>query len=46
LRLPSKTEIVVGPGFTRAFLPGYPANKDSPILQIDYEWVGSTIFVR
>ncbi|ETS84345.1 hypothetical protein PFICI_02370 [Pestalotiopsis fici W106-1] len=36
-RLPSKTDIIVGPGFSSAFLPGYPGNPESPILQTDYE---------
>ncbi|KAF9884517.1 hypothetical protein FE257_001705 [Aspergillus nanangensis] len=33
---PSTTDLIVGPGFTEAFLPGYPANKNSPILESDY----------
>ncbi|KAH8894529.1 Metallo-hydrolase/oxidoreductase [Thozetella sp. PMI_491] len=36
-KLPASTDIIVGPGFSKAFLPGYPANPDSPILQSDYE---------
>ncbi|KAH7154499.1 beta-lactamase-like protein [Fusarium sp. MPI-SDFR-AT-0072] len=28
---PGSTELVVGPGFKKAFLPGYPADPDSPI---------------
>lgn len=30
------TALVVGPGFTRAFVPGYPADPDSPVLEADY----------
>lgn len=29
--------MIVGPGFKEAFTPGYPANKDSPIRESDYE---------
>lgn len=32
----SHTALIVGPGFKEALLPGYPANKDSPILESDY----------
>ncbi|KAJ4393595.1 hypothetical protein N0V93_002808 [Gnomoniopsis smithogilvyi] len=31
------TALIVGPGFKEAFLPGYPANEDSFILESDYE---------
>lgn len=31
------TEIVVGPGFKDAFLPGYPAKPDSPVLEADFD---------
>jgi glyoxylase-like metal-dependent hydrolase (beta-lactamase superfamily II) len=34
---PSSTELVVGPGFKDAHLPGYPENKDATLLQTDYE---------
>ncbi|ROW07542.1 hypothetical protein VPNG_07058 [Cytospora leucostoma] len=30
------TALIVGPGFKEAFLPGYPTNKDSPVLETDY----------
>ncbi|ROW08520.1 hypothetical protein VMCG_03277 [Cytospora schulzeri] len=30
------TALIVGPGFKEAMLPGYPANKDSFILESDY----------
>lgn len=33
---PMSTELVVGPGFKEAFLPGYPSDPDSPILETDY----------
>lgn len=31
------TALIVGPGFKEAFLPGYPANEESFILESDYE---------
>lgn len=34
---PSSTQLVVGPGFKKALLPGYPANKESALLQHDFE---------
>ncbi|KAL4734914.1 beta-lactamase-like protein [Aspergillus similis] len=33
---PPSTDLIVGPGFKDAMLPGYPANPDSPILESDY----------
>ncbi|KAL5348878.1 hypothetical protein ACLOAV_006303 [Pseudogymnoascus australis] len=36
-RFPPSTELVVGPGFKKAFLPGAPANMASPILESDYK---------
>ncbi|KAL8734396.1 MAG: hypothetical protein Q9166_001594 [cf. Caloplaca sp. 2 TL-2023] len=33
---PHSTDLVVGPGFTEAFTPGYPASQDSPIRESDY----------
>jgi glyoxylase-like metal-dependent hydrolase (beta-lactamase superfamily II) len=33
---PSSTSLVVGPGFKKALLPGYPANLKSPLLETDY----------
>lgn len=30
------TTLIVGPGFKEAFVPGYPANQDSVILESDY----------
>jgi hypothetical protein len=34
---PASTQLVVGPGFIAAHLPGYPVNKESPLLQHDFE---------
>jgi len=34
---PSSTELVVGPGFKEAHLPGYPQNKNSSLLESDFE---------
>lgn len=33
----ASTALIVGPGFKKSFTPGYPANKDAPILEKDYE---------
>jgi glyoxylase-like metal-dependent hydrolase (beta-lactamase superfamily II) len=33
----SSTALIVGPGFKDAFTPGYPANKEAPIRESDYE---------
>lgn len=33
---PTSTELVVGPGFKKAFMPGYPSNPDAPIKESDY----------
>jgi len=33
---PTTTDLVVGPGFKKALLPGAPANPESPILESDY----------
>ncbi|KAM0450631.1 hypothetical protein ACHAPV_010415 [Trichoderma viride] len=30
---PASTELVVGPGFTKAYFPGYPTHPDSHILE-------------
>lgn len=32
-----QTALVVGPGFKKALLPGYPAQEDAVILQSDVE---------
>jgi hypothetical protein len=34
---PPSTELIIGPGFKAAHLPGYPENKESPLLQSDFE---------
>lgn len=34
---PHSTELVVGPGFKAAHLPGYPKNPDSTLLETDFE---------
>ncbi|KAL9577545.1 MAG: hypothetical protein Q9203_007419, partial [Teloschistes exilis] len=34
---PHSTDLVVGPGFKKAFVPGYPKDQDSPIRESDYE---------
>ena len=31
------TTLIVGPGFTKAFMPGYPTNPYSAILETDYQ---------
>jgi glyoxylase-like metal-dependent hydrolase (beta-lactamase superfamily II) len=33
---PSSTALIVGPGFKKAFTPGFPANPDGVILESDY----------
>ncbi|KAF6827224.1 metallo-beta-lactamase superfamily protein [Colletotrichum plurivorum] len=33
---PAATDLIVGPGFKEAMLPGAPANPESPILEADY----------
>lgn len=33
---PPTTDLIVGPGFKEALLPGAPTNPDSPILESDY----------
>lgn len=35
-KLPQSIGLVVGPGFTKAMIPGYPKNPSSPILESDY----------
>ncbi|KAH8690500.1 beta-lactamase-like protein [Talaromyces proteolyticus] len=36
-RFPQSTSIIVGPGFKKEFLPGYPVRQDSPFHQSDFE---------
>ncbi|KAK5048617.1 hypothetical protein LTR84_005708 [Exophiala bonariae] len=33
---PPTTDLVVGPGFKQAFLPGFPVNKKSPVRESDF----------
>ncbi|KAF2098452.1 metallo-beta-lactamase superfamily protein [Rhizodiscina lignyota] len=33
---PKSTDLIVGPGFKEALLPGYPANENAPFLESDY----------
>lgn len=35
-KFPSKAEIIVGPGFKQSFMPGYPKNEKSPMLETDF----------
>ena len=35
--LPKPCDLVVGPGFREAFLPGYPAKEDSPFHEADFQ---------
>ena len=34
---PPSTDLYVGPGFSENFMPGYPTNKDCPILDADFK---------
>jgi len=34
--LPPTTALIVGRGFKKTYIPGYPQNKESPILEADY----------
>jgi glyoxylase-like metal-dependent hydrolase (beta-lactamase superfamily II) len=38
-RFPPQTDLVVGPGFKKEYMPGYPTNPDGWILETDYEYV-------
>jgi glyoxylase-like metal-dependent hydrolase (beta-lactamase superfamily II) len=33
---PPSTALIVGPGFKDAFMPGYPVNQNSPLLESDF----------
>ncbi|KAH8807140.1 beta-lactamase-like protein [Xylogone sp. PMI_703] len=33
---PTSTKLVVGPGFKDAFVPSYPMNRESPVLESDW----------
>ncbi|KIW84400.1 hypothetical protein Z517_03650 [Fonsecaea pedrosoi CBS 271.37] len=35
-RFPPSTDLIVGPGFKEAFLPGFPAKADSPVRESDF----------
>ncbi|KIX05601.1 uncharacterized protein Z518_06473 [Rhinocladiella mackenziei CBS 650.93] len=35
-KFPAGTNLLTGPGFVEAFIPGYPANENSPIQESDY----------
>ena len=34
---PRSTSLVIGPGFSKQYLPGYPERKDAPVLASDFE---------
>jgi glyoxylase-like metal-dependent hydrolase (beta-lactamase superfamily II) len=34
---PGTVDLIVGPGFKKSFLPGYPINKDGFLLETDWE---------
>lgn len=36
-KFPDQAELVVGPGFKDAFMPGYPAQKDGLMLETDFK---------
>lgn len=36
-KFPGKAELIVGPGFKEKFMPGYPKNEQSPMLESDFE---------
>ena len=36
---PKSADLYVGPGFRKAFMPGYPLREDSPMLERDFEYV-------
>jgi len=36
---PTSTDLYVGPGFKEAFMPGYPAKQDSPMLEADFKYL-------
>lgn len=38
-RFPPTTDLVVGPGFSKCIMPGYPKELNSEILESDYRWV-------
>ena len=42
-QFPNSAEIVVGPGFKENFLPGYPVNPNSPMLDLDTKYEALTL---
>ena len=36
---PPTTSLIVGPGFKENFMPGFPQNSKSPVLESDYKYV-------
>lgn len=36
-RLPQSVDLIVGPGFKDAFLPGYPTKEESPFWEADFK---------
>jgi glyoxylase-like metal-dependent hydrolase (beta-lactamase superfamily II) len=36
---PSDTDLIVGPGFKKEYMPGYPTDPDGWILETDYRYV-------
>lgn len=38
-KFPASVNIVVGPGFKKNLLPGYPSNPESALLESDYSYV-------
>lgn len=43
---PNSAELIVGPGFKEAFMPGYPAKKESPMLETDFEYAKQPALVH
>jgi len=36
-KFPKTTNLIVGPGFKKNFMPGYPKNPDAWLLETDFE---------
>ena len=43
---PKSADLYVGPGFGKAFMPGFPLREDSPVLEHDFEYVIGTLPYR
>ena len=43
-KFPEKVEVIMGPGVKEAYLPGYPARKDSPLLESDFKYASTVYF--